>query len=175
LIIQGNRALARACAVHIKGLIDHYAFRNSRSGRKTKAPLTLRPNDSWQPPFIDGDRAREIRFFMGTLSASAPVVVGPPQGGNVEEKVRPKPKKAAKKSAAKKKPAKKALRKVVAKKATRKSAVKKASAKHSSARRAGAKKSPGKKAANKSAAKRAPAKRKKAMPMPPPSETPPAA
>jgi hypothetical protein len=82
-------------------------------------------------------------------------------------------KKTAKKSAAKK-PAKKSARKVVAKKATRKGAVKKASAKKasakSSARRAGAKKS----AAKKSAAKRAPAKRKRAMPMPPPSEMPPA-
>src|SRR5271155_4448006 len=84
-------------------------------------------------------------------------------------------KKTAKKPAAKKKPAKKAARKVVAKKATRKGAVKKASAKKTSARRTAAKKSAGKKsAAKKSAAKRAPAKRKKSMPMPPPSDMPPA-
>jgi len=68
LIIRGNRALARECAVHIKGLVDHYTFRS----RSTSVP-ELSHDDSWQKRFSGAETVKEIAFWMGTLAASVPV------------------------------------------------------------------------------------------------------
>jgi PLD-like domain len=65
LIIQGNRDLAAQCAVHIKGLIDHYAFRAHARASKARTPLVLRPDDGWQRPFMTGEHEKEIRFWIG--------------------------------------------------------------------------------------------------------------
>jgi hypothetical protein len=74
LIIVGERALAAQCAVHIQGLIDHYAFRARTLATKASFSSALRADDGWQQPFMTGEREKEIRFWMGTLSArpSAP-------------------------------------------------------------------------------------------------------
>jgi hypothetical protein len=68
LIIRGNRALAAQCAVHIQGLISHYAFLARMRATKLTFPSELRANDGWQKPFMTGERAKETRFWMATLS-----------------------------------------------------------------------------------------------------------
>jgi hypothetical protein len=127
LIIQENRMVAEQCAVHIKGLIDSYAF---FAGAETAKPTatTLRPDDGWQNRFVTGDRARELQFWMGTLGSSTPqgtpAYVTPPLKAT---------KKARKKTVAS--PEKKTVKKVA-----RKTAAKKAVKKRSAARRVAKKK-----------------------------------
>jgi hypothetical protein len=138
LIIRRNRALARACAVHVKGLIDHYAFRAFVREAKKTAVMTLRPNDGWQSEFMTGERAREIRFWMGALGAvgsPAPQTQAPdvaPRGkGPAGPKKASTKKSSVKKSSAKKAPAKKtkATKAKAAKKTAEKTSAKKTSAK----------------------------------------------
>jgi hypothetical protein len=68
LIICGNRALAEQCAVHIKGLVAHYMFRVRSASSPT--PVRLSPNGNWQSRFRGGEAAKEIAFWMNTLSAA---------------------------------------------------------------------------------------------------------
>jgi hypothetical protein len=69
LIIEGHRGLAQACAVHIKGLIDHYAFRARLGKSRVRTTLVLRPDDSWLKSYMTEVRQRELGFWLGTLSA----------------------------------------------------------------------------------------------------------
>lgn len=68
LIIRGNRALAAQCAVHIQGLISHYAFLARTHASEAAFPSELRADDGWQKPFMTGERAKETRFWIATLS-----------------------------------------------------------------------------------------------------------
>ncbi len=70
LIIRGNRALAIQCTVHIKGLVDHHAFR--ARGARSAAATTLSRNDRWQSNFGRGEAAKELAFWMGALVAAQP-------------------------------------------------------------------------------------------------------
>jgi hypothetical protein len=120
LIIRGNRRLAAQCAVHIMGLIDHYAFRARTLATSSSIPTSLRPDDGWQQPFLTGEREKEIRFWMGGQSELGSV----PQESKIsdvaprQEPTREPPKPAKKTSAKiskKKKPAKKTIAKVTGK------------------------------------------------------------
>jgi hypothetical protein len=126
LIIEGNRALATQCAVHIQGLIAHYALRATARALKapSRAALMLHSDDAWQERFMQGEREREIRFWMGTLgtaraspqparaSDAAPRSAKPP-GAPRPERAGKGPRKAAKKASAKsrRKPVKKKKKK----------------------------------------------------------------
>jgi hypothetical protein len=123
LIIRGNRELAQACAVHIKGLIDHYAFRAAARHRRRSVAVTLSRDDSWLRRYTTDEALRELAFWMGAgpvpSAASAPV-----RPATDEPPARAPRKKAAKKTAARKtsKVAKKATQKTtkVVKKTTQK-------------------------------------------------------
>jgi phosphatidylserine/phosphatidylglycerophosphate/cardiolipin synthase-like enzyme len=69
VIIEGDAELAAQCAVHIRGLIDHYALRavssQLRAGGSRKGTLTLLASDDWQKRFFERERAREIQFWIG--------------------------------------------------------------------------------------------------------------
>jgi phosphatidylserine/phosphatidylglycerophosphate/cardiolipin synthase-like enzyme len=112
LIIEGNRTLAQACAVHIKGLIDHYSFRARARSAKAVDAVALRPNDGWQSRFMTGEREHEIRFWVGAI--------GERSAAAVYDDVAPPKTAPAKKAAAKKTPAKKPVIKTAKKKATKK-------------------------------------------------------
>jgi hypothetical protein len=118
LIIEGNRALAQQCAVHIKGLIDHYAFRGRANASRARLNVVLRPDESWQRRFMTGERAREIRFWMGTLGEVHSVPLGAEASDLAPRSKRPP---SAKKAATKKASTKKA--------STKKASTKKASTK----------------------------------------------
>jgi hypothetical protein len=133
VIIEGNRTLAEQCAVHVKGLIDHYAFLASTRGTKDQTAILLRPDDKWQRPFLTGDRAREIQFWMGVKGPSVPHATAadvrappqPPQPAKKVAKKTPAKKKSAGKKAAKKKSAgrKTAKKKSVARKLVQRKSV----------------------------------------------------
>lgn len=120
LIIEGHRGLAQACAVHIKGLIDHYAFRSRLGKARVPMALVLRPDDSWLKPHMTDVRQRELGFWLGTLSAPrSPRGVEVARGGATASAA---PKKTASRKAAKrptKKPTTKAVGKTVKKSAAK--------------------------------------------------------
>lgn len=89
VIIEGNAELAAQCAVHIKGLVDHYAFRAYASTAKDSS--WLRSDDQWQQPFMTGERAREIQFWMGSRLYAPSQTVAPqdqPEGASAKRSVK---------------------------------------------------------------------------------------
>jgi hypothetical protein len=110
VILEGNSDLAVQCAVHIRGLIDHYAFRATASSTAAKRPaqaFSLSVNDGWQKRFMTGEAAREIEFWMGRRTSYQAVSKREPEP----------PRKASSKRTGKKKPS-------AAKKTTKKQAPK---------------------------------------------------
>jgi phosphatidylserine/phosphatidylglycerophosphate/cardiolipin synthase-like enzyme len=67
LIVDGDRALAAAYAVHILDVYDHYRFRAietelERKGKKGWSGF-LSTNDRWQDGYVDGSKGAVMRYF----------------------------------------------------------------------------------------------------------------
>lgn len=114
LIIRGNRALAAQCAVHIQGLISHYAFLARTHATGAAFPSELRANDGWQKPFMTGERAKETRFWIATLSGYTAVSYA---GETPDVATRRKKPASVKRTKVRKPPTKKASKKAITKKA----------------------------------------------------------
>ena len=128
VILEGNSDLAVQCAVHIRGLIDHYAFRataSSTAAKRSAPTFSLSVNDEWQKRFMTGESAREVEFWMGRRTSY--------QAAPKPEPARPK-KVSSKRTSKKKPPAAKKATKKQAPKSRSKNAAPKRSRK--SARRA---------------------------------------
>jgi len=57
LIVQGHADLAKAYAVHVMDVYDHYRFRYQIQKNGTSAFTGLVPNDSWQDKYFDPNNA----------------------------------------------------------------------------------------------------------------------
>jgi hypothetical protein len=77
LIVRGNRQLALAYAVHVLDVYDHYKFRAALEEQARKAMLAGKPKpkhptgkgflqtkDKWQDPYFDGEKGRELDYFL---------------------------------------------------------------------------------------------------------------
>ena len=77
VIVRGNRALALAYAVHVLDVYDHFKFRAALeqqmrdallAGKKPPKKPTgkgfLRTSDTWQDPYISGEKGKEPRYFL---------------------------------------------------------------------------------------------------------------
>src|SRR6185369_11749824 len=77
LIVRGNQALALAYAVHVLDVYDHYKFRAALEQQKREAMLAgkkppkrttgkgfLETKDTWQEPYMDGRKGRELVYFL---------------------------------------------------------------------------------------------------------------
>lgn len=64
VIIRGNQVLAKAYAVHIMDVYDHYRFRYLLKNKKNKAFNGLKRDDSWQNKYFkDGPSKNEVLFW----------------------------------------------------------------------------------------------------------------
>ena len=61
VIVRGNKGFARAYALHINGIYDHYAWCSFLAGSGDPDRI-YRPLDGWIP---GGTRAAELDFWMG--------------------------------------------------------------------------------------------------------------
>jgi len=160
VIIQGDSALAKAYAVEVQAVFDHYNFRavaNSMQQEGKNVVDVMKDPKSWQQNWFQGDKALELNFWMGTAPGSAAPARGPSA-----KQAPASPAKQAPASAAKSAPAKSAKRAPAksAKRTTAKS-TKRAPAKSAKRTRAkSAKRAPAKSAKRSRArsAKSAPAK-----------------
>jgi phosphatidylserine/phosphatidylglycerophosphate/cardiolipin synthase-like enzyme len=76
LIIQGEKALAQAYAVHVLDVYEHYRFRAVQEQRQRDAMLAghaappapdegfLSAVDTWQDDYVAGRRGRELSYFL---------------------------------------------------------------------------------------------------------------
>jgi phosphatidylserine/phosphatidylglycerophosphate/cardiolipin synthase-like enzyme len=77
LVLRGNQALALAYTVHVLDIYDHYKFRaaleqQTRDAMLKGKPKPTRPTgkgflqtkDSWQDPYISGEKGRELAYFL---------------------------------------------------------------------------------------------------------------
>ncbi len=68
VIIQGNSALAKAYAVEVQSVFDHYNFRavaaSMKADGKDVSKLMLDPK-AWQAPWFRGDKQLELNFWLG--------------------------------------------------------------------------------------------------------------
>ena len=84
LIIRGNRALAIAYAVHVMDVYDHYKFRAILEQQKRDVMLAGKPepkqptgqgflqiDDSWQDPYIEGEKGKELNYFLSGTPGDA--------------------------------------------------------------------------------------------------------
>jgi phosphatidylserine/phosphatidylglycerophosphate/cardiolipin synthase-like enzyme len=78
LIIRGNQNLALAYAVHVMDVYDHYKFRAALEQQARDAMLAGKPKpkheinkgflqakDKWQDPYFNGQKGRELDYFLG--------------------------------------------------------------------------------------------------------------
>ena len=65
LIIRGNRALARAYAVHVLDVYDHYRFRYMQS-KDPQHPFKgyLSTTSDWQTPYVNGAPKGEVGYWL---------------------------------------------------------------------------------------------------------------
>lgn len=64
LIVQGNKALAQAYAVHVLDVYDHYRFRAEQQESGGKAfDGFLADSDEWQQDYIAGKRGTDAQYF----------------------------------------------------------------------------------------------------------------
>jgi phosphatidylserine/phosphatidylglycerophosphate/cardiolipin synthase-like enzyme len=68
VIIRGNAALARAYAVEVQSVFDHYNFRavaaSMKADGKDVSKLMLDPK-AWQDAWFRGDKELELNFWLG--------------------------------------------------------------------------------------------------------------
>ncbi len=68
LIIKGNAALARAYAVNIQSVYDHYEFRAVAKLMQSEGKSVvnaMKDPKGWQPAWFKGDRKLELDFWLG--------------------------------------------------------------------------------------------------------------
>src|SRR5262249_30181540 len=81
LIIRGNQDLAKAYAVHILDVYDHYRFRFVQQSRHAKFSGFLSSDDSWQNKyFTDQSYLREQEYWTTQSMPPAQDIVAPPSG-----------------------------------------------------------------------------------------------
>jgi len=81
LIIRGNQDLAKAYAVHILDVYDHYRFRFVQHSRHAKFSGFLASDDSWQNKyFTDQSYLREQEYWTTQSMPPAHAIVAPPSG-----------------------------------------------------------------------------------------------
>lgn len=77
LIIRGNQALALAYTVHVLDIYDHYKFRAALEQQARDAMLKGKPKpkqptgkgflditDAWQQPYLEGQKGKELGYFL---------------------------------------------------------------------------------------------------------------
>jgi hypothetical protein len=80
LIIKGNAALARAYAVNIQSVYDHYEFRAVAKlmGSEGKNVVdVMKDPKSWQAAWFTGDKKLELDFWMKNSGANAAAPAAP--------------------------------------------------------------------------------------------------
>ena len=68
VILEGNSALARAYAVEVQSVFDHYNFRavaNSMQAQGTDVVEVMKDPKNWQAAWFKGDKALELDFWLG--------------------------------------------------------------------------------------------------------------
>lgn len=72
LIVKGNTALAKAYAVHVMDIYDHYRWRYFQQKSKKKKWTGLEKKDSWQDKYFEEDSTarKEMEFWCGINSNS---------------------------------------------------------------------------------------------------------
>jgi phosphatidylserine/phosphatidylglycerophosphate/cardiolipin synthase-like enzyme len=74
VIIQGDRALAKAYAVEVQATFDHYNFRavaKSMQEEGKNVVDVMKDPKSWQQNWFQGDKALELNFWMETAAGPA--------------------------------------------------------------------------------------------------------
>lgn len=74
IIIKGNRALAKAYAVNVQSVFDHYNFRavaNMMQKEGKDVVDVMKDPKSWQRNWFTGDKERELRFWLGETAQRA--------------------------------------------------------------------------------------------------------
>jgi len=74
VVIEGNAPLAAAYAINIIAIYQTYHW-NSYVEAHRKDPQVwhgLVDNDKWQTGYLSGDKLKELKFWMGGKSVSAP-------------------------------------------------------------------------------------------------------
>lgn len=68
VIIRGNKALAKAYAVNVQSVFDHYRFRavaNKMQKEGKDVVDVMKDPKSWQQSWFEGDRQLELKFWLG--------------------------------------------------------------------------------------------------------------
>lgn len=68
VIIRGNQALARAYAVNVQSVYDHYNFRAVAKSMQTEGKSVvaiMKDPKSWQAAWFKGDKELELDFWLG--------------------------------------------------------------------------------------------------------------
>jgi len=74
IIIEGNKALAKAYAVNVQGVFDHYRFRavaNLMQKEGKDVVEVMKDPKSWQKSWFQGDRELELQFWLGKAAMHA--------------------------------------------------------------------------------------------------------
>jgi phosphatidylserine/phosphatidylglycerophosphate/cardiolipin synthase-like enzyme len=68
LIISGDRALAKAYAINVQSVFDHYNFRAVAKTLQQEGKDVIdfmKDSKSWQPAWFKGDKELELNFWLG--------------------------------------------------------------------------------------------------------------
>jgi phosphatidylserine/phosphatidylglycerophosphate/cardiolipin synthase-like enzyme len=74
VIIQGDRALAKAYAVQVQSVFDHYNFRAVAKTMQEEGKdvvTVMKDPKSWQQAWFQGDKALELNFWLGATGQPA--------------------------------------------------------------------------------------------------------
>jgi len=74
MIIEGNKALAKAYAVNVQGVFDHYRFRavaNMMEKEGKDVVDVMKDPKSWQKSWFEGDKQLELQFWLGKAAQAA--------------------------------------------------------------------------------------------------------
>ena len=74
VIIRRHAALARAYAVHIQSVCDHYNFRAVAASMQEEGKdvvALMKDPKSWQQAWFGGDKQRELNFWLGQAAHAA--------------------------------------------------------------------------------------------------------
>jgi PLD-like domain len=74
MIIEGNKALAKAYAVNVQGVFDHYRFRavaNMMEKEGKDVVDVMKDPKSWQKSWFSGDKELELQFWLGKAAQRA--------------------------------------------------------------------------------------------------------
>jgi phosphatidylserine/phosphatidylglycerophosphate/cardiolipin synthase-like enzyme len=93
VIVEGDPDLAAQYAVNVMTVYNQYRWRYSRLTSKTPNKWDgLARDDHWQDGYFDGDKARELDFWLGDGSPPTPARRSPAAGASAGKKKAARPK-----------------------------------------------------------------------------------